>query len=443
MTSNEEFQLLDRLFDRLFPLLRSITGEGIEQSLKLFAEHMPLTISGTPSGTEVFDWIVPEQWNCRSARLIGPDGRVVCDMADSNLHVLNYSEPVDRQLTLQELQAHLHSLPDQPDAVPYVTSYYRRTWGFCLSHLQRQSLPDGLYRAQIDADFSAGRVPMADTLLEGRTNREILLSSYLCHPSLANNELSGPLVLLGLYQRIARWPQRRHSFRFAMNPETIGSLCYLKRYGDHLKTHVDAGLVLTCLGGPGELSFKASRREASLVNRLATLWNKRGRPLGLRPFTPVNGSDERQYCSPGFDLPVGQIARSIYGNYDGYHNSLDSKSFMTIGALIDSIDKIEVFLREIDNAGPWYNLVQHGEPQLGRRGLYPTTNSAQTWKTSSDDVFDGRVILDRILYLLNYSDGMHDLIDIADRCDCMVSDLLNIVERLNLAGLITDQGTTK
>jgi aminopeptidase-like protein len=179
-----------------------------------------------------------------------------------------------------------------------------------------------------------------------------------------------------------------------------------------------------------------------MVNRLATHLNRRGSPLGLRPFTPVSGSDERQFCSPGFDLPIGQMARSVHGDYDGYHNSLDSKSFMTIEALIDSIDKIEVFLYEVDNAGLWHNLAPYGEPQLGRRGLYPAINSAQTWNISSDDVFDGRVILDQILYLLNYSDGRHDLIDIAERYDCSVSDLIIIVQRLMAAGLVTDQQAT-
>lgn len=437
MDDGREFDLLDRLFDQLFPLLRSITGPGIERSLAIMGEHMPLEIIGVPSGTQVFDWVAPPEWTCRSARLTAPDGTVVCDLDASTLHVLNYSEAVDRRLPLLELQDHLHSLPHLPEAVPYVTSYYKRTWGFCLSERQRSSLQsDGLYHAKIDADFRDGRVPVAHTILKGQSTREILLSSYLCHPSLANNELSGPLVLLGLYRRIRNWPERQHRFRFVLNPETIGSLCYLHLHGEHLKRHLDAGLVLTCLGGPAELSYKASRRRNTTVDRLAQHWNARGEPLRLRAFTPSGGSDERQYCSPGFNLPVGQMARDVYGEYPGYHNSLDTKAFMTVEALVDSIDRIEDFLKELDQGGPWFNLQPCGEPQLGRRGLYPTLNSASTWKTSSDEVFDGRAVLERILYTLNYSDGLHDLVAVADLAGCSTAELLPIVKRLREAGLL-------
>lgn len=435
MRISADYALLDGLYDRLFPLLRSITGPGIEESLQIFSEHMPLEIFGVPSATQVFDWQTPPQWNCRTARLTGPDGEVVCDMAVNNLHVVNYSEGVDQVLSLAELQKHLHSLPSLPDAVPYVTSYYNRTWGFCLSDTMRKGLKDGLYHAHIDADFSQGRVPLAHTFLDGDSDREILLSSYLCHPSMANNELSGPLVLLGLYNRIKAWPRRRHRFRFVLNPETIGSLCYLHLHGDELRDKMDAGLVLTCLGGPGEISYKTTRRETARVDRLAGQWNAGGR-LGIRPFTPTGGSDERQYCSPGFNLPVGQFARATYGDYDGYHNSLDTKSFMTIDALVRSIDTIEAFLLELDGCGPWTNLAPYGEPQLGRRGLYPNINSAATWGASSDEVFDGRLILQRLLTVLNYSDGTYDLIDISEKCGCSVRDLLPIVKRLEEGGLL-------
>lgn len=436
MRISSDHALLDQLYDELYPLLRSITGEGIEESLRIFARHMPLDIFGVASGAQIFDWEVPPQWNCRSARLTGPDGKAICDLSTSNLHIVNYSEGVSRDLTLEELQPYLHSLPHLPDAVPYVTSYYNRTWGFCLSHNQRQALKPGVYHAHIDADFSQGRVPLAHTFLEGDSEREILLSSYLCHPSLANNELSGPLVLLGLYNRIKAWPRRRHRFRFVLNPETIGSLCYLHLHGGELRETMDAGLVLTCLGGPGSLTYKASRRETALADRLAHHWAVSGNALRLRPFTPTSGSDERQYCSPGFNLPVGQFARCAYGDYDGYHNSLDCKDFMTIDALVRSIDEIEAYLKALDMAGPWRNLAPFGEPQLGRRGLYPNINSAATWAASSDDVFDGRVILERILTVLNYSDGDHDLVAIADRCGCSVRDLLPVVRWLEEGGLL-------
>ena len=258
--------------------------------------------------------------------------------------------------------------------------------------------------------------------------------------STLTSALSGPLVLLGLYRRINLWPARQHRFRFVLNPETIGSLCYLSRYGEHLRSHLDAGLVLTCVGGPDRLSYKASRRETAPIDRLARHWNRRGEALDLRPFAPASGSDERQYCSPGFNLPVGQIARSVYGEYAGYHNSLDTKAFMTIEALIDSIDQIEAFVKELDQVGPWRNLSPCGEPQLGRRGLYPNVNSADTWKASSDDTFDGRVVLERILNVLNYSDGATDLIEIADKFSCSVRDLVAVARRLEVADLLALNG---
>jgi aminopeptidase-like protein len=443
MTESAEFKLLDELFDRLFPLFRSITGEGIEQSIKIMAEHMPLEVFGVESGTKVFDWVAPPQWVCSSARLTGPDGGVICDVRDSNLHVVNYSEGVDKTLSLSELQQHLHSLPDLPAAVPYVTSYYKRTWGFCLSHVTRQSLKEGTYHARIDAKFSPGRVPLAHAILDGESEREIFLSSYLCHPSLANNELSGPLVLLGLYKRLSQWPKRRHRFRFILNPETIGSLCYLYLHGEHLRSHLDAGLILTCVGGPGELSLMVSRQGNSLVDRLAGHWQARGEQLSLRPFDPADGSDERQYCSPGFNLPVGQMARSVYGKYDGYHNSMDTKEFMTIEALVRSIDRLEAFLKELDSAGPWRNLSPFGEPQLGKYGLYPSVNSADTWKASSDELFDGRFFLERVLNILSYSDGGTDLIDISEKCRCSVRDLIPVAHRLEAAGLLAQGALRK
>ena len=440
MTQSQEHTLLNEVFDELFPLLRSISGPGIEQSYEIIGKHMPLEVFGVPSDTQVFDWVTPPEWHCRSATLTGPDGDVVCDLNVSNLHVVNYSESVDRALSLEDLQAHLHSLPALPNAIPYVTSYYNRTWGFCLTQQQREGLKEGTYHAKIDADFRPGRIPLAHSILSGKSDREIVLSSYLCHPSLANNELSGPLVLLGLYLRIAQWPERQHSFRFVLNPETIGSLCYLHLHGEHLMQKMDAGLVLTCLGGPGRISYKTTRRENSIVDRLAGHWADRGEPIDVRRFTPAGGSDERQYCSPGFNLPMGQFARAIYGDYDGYHNSLDTKEFMTIDALVDSIDQLEDFVRELDQAGAWKNLAPFGEPQLGKRGLYPNINSASTWQTSSDEVFDGRVVLERILSVLNYSDGSNDLVEISRKCGCSVSELLPVVSRLQGEGILEFKG---
>jgi len=435
---DEERALLDRLFDRLWPLLRSITGPGIEQSFAMVGEHIPLIVEKVPSGTQVFDWIVPDEWHCRSARLTGPDGAVVCDMATSNLHVVNYSAPVDQELMLSDLQGHLHSLPTLPDAIPYVTSYYNRTWGFCLSDKVRRDLPEGRYHARIDSEFVKGGVPFAEAVLKGETEREILLSSYLCHPSVANNELSGPLALVGLYRRIATWPRRRYTYRFVLNPETIGSLCYLSRRAALLRQAMVAGLILTCVGGSAAtLSYKLSRREDSLLDRLVAHRARHDANLAkVRPFSAISGSDERQYCSPGFNLPVGQMARSIYGEYPGYHNSLDDKAFMGIDTVVGSINEIEAILADLEIAGWFINLAPHGEPQLGRRGLYPNMNSPATRGHSADEVIDGRIFLERLLTVLSYSDGKRDMIWTADRLGCPVGALRPVIERLEASGLL-------
>lgn len=305
--------LLDTLFTRLFPILRSITGPGIEESMAVIGEYMPLDVCKVATGESVFDWEVPPEWICRAARLTGPDGTVVADLAWSNLHVVNFAEAVDARMTLGDLQPHLFSLPDTPDAIPYVTSYYKRSWGFCLTDHVRRTLSPGVYHAYIDAGFRHGGVPLAQAVLPGDTEDEVLISSYLCHPSLANNELSGPLTLLGLYLRLQAWPRRRLTYRFVLNPETIGSLCYLHLHHRKLRERMIAGLVLTCTGGPVQrLSYKESRRGCGLLDRLVRhLAANAPEHWAVRPFTPCSGSDERQYCSPGFDLPVGQLARTV------------------------------------------------------------------------------------------------------------------------------------
>ena len=437
------YNLLDTTFDRLFPVFRSITGKGIEESMRIIGEHIPFSYHYVPTATKVFDWTVPAQWECTSAVLTGPEGAVIADISDSNLHVVNYSSPVDADLTLEELAPHLYSLPGLPTAIPYVTSYYERSWGFCIPHHIRESLKPGLYHAKINSTFSDGNIMIADTVLPGDCKEEILLTSYMCHPSLANNELSGPLVLLGLYLRLCKWSRRRYSYRFVLHPETIGSLCYLHLKGKHLLDNVVSGMVLTCLGGPsGRLSYKKSRQENAPIDRLALLW-KDGQKIDIHEFTPCSGSDERQYCSPGFDLPIGQMARTVYAAYDGYHNSLDNKEFMKIDSLVDSVDMLENFLLELDNSGVFLNLSPYGEPQLGKRGLYPNINSASIWKNSDHGDLASGALLYRILMVLNYSDSCRDMIDIARKCSCSVSQLKDVVDVLEKKELLRFCGSRK
>ena len=441
----DESRFLNDCFDDLFPILRSITGPGIDESLAYFGEHMPLEIAKVPSGEQIFDWTVPDEWHCRRGQLWGPDGELVCDTDVSNLHVVNYSEGIDTSLTLDELQPHLHSIPSLPTAVPYVTSYYKRTWGFCLSDAARSALLPGKYIAKIDAEFvPTGGVPFATCTLAGESDREILLTSYLCHPSLANNELSGPLVLLSLYRRLAMWPRRRFTYRFLLNPETIGALCFLSRYADHLRVKLEAGLVLTCVGGPSStLRYKASRMGTSrfdrVVNRISR--NVEPNPLGARfeAFTPLGGSDERQYCSPGFNLPVGQIARTPYGEYPGYHNSLDTKEWMGIERLSESAEAIEELLAVAEISGYPTNLSPFGEPQLSKRDLYPSMSAVHTGPQSADGI-DGRTQLDRILIMLSMADGETPMEAIADKCGCSIRDLRSTLERLEAEDLVEIDG---
>ena len=433
----KELELLNSLFDELFPIMRSITGPGIEKSIDIFKRYMPLEITKIPTGTQVFDWTVPPEWHFKEAILIAPNGDVVCDAKKNNLHVVNYSEAIDKELSLKELQSHLHSIPELPEAIPYVTSYYKKNWGFCISHNQRKKLKDGTYKVIIKTKFVDGGVPFAQCKLEGESEKEILLTSYLCHPSLANNELSGPLALLALYNRIKRWEKRRFTYRFLLNPETIGSLCFLYKHGKELKKNLKSGLILTCVGGPSnQLRYKSSRQKDSLINKTMN-YDKLNvaLPIEIIPFSPLGGSDERQYCSAGFNLPMGQISRTTYGNYDGYHNSLDDKDFMNIKSLIESTKTIEQILKYVEVCGNPVNLSPFGEPQLGRRGLYPNMNSNITRKNSADEIMDSRTQLNRILYILNMSDGDTSLIDIAKKADCSVDDLMptiNTLEEINL-----------
>lgn len=436
-----EVELLDSLAKELFPLLRSITGPGLEASIDIFRRHMPLEIEKVPSGTHVFDWKVPREWHLKSARLTGPNGETIADVHDSNLHIVSYSAPVDRKLSLDELQHHLHSLPNLPNAIPYVTSYYNESWGFCIADEVRRRLKSGTYHAFIESEFVDGGVPFAHCVLDGETTQEILLSSYLCHPSLGNNELSGPLALLGLFRRISAWSRRRYTYRFLINPETIGALCFLSRYAKHLHAKMVGGLVLTCLGGPTKsLSYKQSRRSDGLIDQVFSALKEHGGAHGplieIRPFDPTSGSDERQYCSPGFNLPVGQIARTVYGQYPGYHNSLDDLAFMDVESVCRSVDGIEEILKNVEIGGRFVNQKPFGEPQLGRRGLYPSINSSHTWVCSTDHLADNRTVLNRILTILNYTDGHHDMIEIAQICDCPLLHLAPAVEVLEENGLL-------
>lgn len=435
---------IEKLFDELFLLARSITGIGYRQSLEILSRYIPFEIGRALSGTKVFDWLVPPEWVIEDAYLIDPDGKKILDFKECNLHVVNYSQPIDCTMELNELNKNLHSIPEHPDWIPYVTSYYKKTWGFCLPDKVRKDLKPGKYQAVIKSSFIDGAVEYgykylrADKANEGvQTDRKvILISSYLCHPSLANNELSGPIMLAALYERIAAWKERRFDYLFVINPETIGSICFLHHHGLELGKSMQAGLVLTCVGGPNEkLSYKKSRDGQSTLDRLFCQLSDEGE-VDIREFDPSEGSDERQYCAAGFNLPVGQIARTTYGAYPEYHTSADNKEFVALDRFVSTAAKIENYLKIHEYMQPLKRVESYCEIQLGKRGLYPNINSPQNWDASSDFLVDHREQLKAIMYMLSYADGKNDLVDIAKLTKIKMKNLREYAEILFNADLL-------
>ena len=434
---------IENLFDELFHLPRSITGAGYRQSVKILSKYIPFEIGKALSGTKVFDWTVPPEWVIEDAYLIDPDGNKILDFKKNNLVVLNYSEPIDKVMELDELNKNLHSMPDKPDWIPYVSSYYKRTWGFCLTDRQRQDLKPGKYHAVIKSSFIDGAVEYGLKYLRGNTangegasRKLILISSYLCHPSLANNELSGPIVLAALYERIAKWNNRRFDYLFVINPETIGSICFLHQHGIEIAKLMQAGLVLTCVGGPNKkLSYLKSRRGDSTLDKLFLQLEEEGE-VEIREFDPSDGSDERQYCSSGFNLPVGQVAKTTYGKYPEYHTSADNKEFVELDKFLSTTEKIEGILKMHEYLQPLERKEPYCEIQLGKRGLYPNINSPQTWEIGSESLADNREQIKAIMYMLSYADGKHDLVDIAKLTKIKMKDLCRYLEMLYNAAIL-------
>jgi aminopeptidase-like protein len=418
---------LHALVERLFPIPRSLTGPGYRETLAILEEVAgPMERHRFATGERVFDWEIPNEWTIRGAWIKGPDGRTVVDFRDSTLHVVSYSEPVRARLSRAELEPHLHSIPEQPDAIPYVTSYYRRTWGFCLPHRLREPLPDGEYEVCIDADLAPGHVEIGEVTIPGQSEEEVLFSTYCCHPSLANNELSGPVVAAHLARLVAARPARRYTYRFLFLPETIGSISYLSRFGDRLRRHLAAGWVVTCCGDPGDFTYKRSRRGDSLADRVAEhVLRFAGKPHRVVDFFP-SGSDERQFCSPGFDLPVGSLMRSMYGTFPEYHTSLDDLDFVTPEALGETLELYELLVETFEANERLVTTLPFCEPQLGARGLYPTLGGAKEREQSVDDM----------MWLLNLCDGEADLLAAAERAQRPLWALRPTADRLVGHGLL-------
>ena len=395
--------------------MRSITGAGYRESLSIMSEFIPFEIEKFPSGQKVFDWTVPPEWEINDAYLFDPDGNKILDMHDNNLCVIGYSTPIDATLSLSELQKNLFSIPEKPDSIPFVFSYYKENWGLCLSHNQRKNLKDGNYKVKIDSHFKDGFVELGISKLtstEKLSKGTVVVSTYLCHPSLANNELSGPLVMLGLYEKIKNWKKRYHDYVFLVNPETIGAICYLSKYGDELIENMSHGVVLTCLGGhKKKLSYKLSRAGNSKLDSICKLLENVGE-INVRKFD-IGGSDERQFCSPGFNLPMGQFARTVYDDYDAYHTSNDDKKFVELENFPSTVRSLEKILYYADLNQTFQREMPFCELQLGKRNLYPNINSEQTRKSSADEVEDKQTQLQAILNILANADGHTTPADIA------------------------------
>ena len=419
-------QFMHDLARRLWPLNRSLTGDGVRQTLAIIGEHLPgLETFEVPTGEQVFDWVVPNEWNLKDAYVIAPNGEKIIDLADSNVHVVSYSEPVDLDLELDELQPHLHSDPELPDAIPYVTSYYNTTWGFCLTQQQRDTLEPGTYRAVIDATLEPGSLTYAQWILPGQSEQEVFISTYVCHPSLANNELSGPMVAVALAKWLIEQPNRKFTYRFAFIPESIGSITYLSRNLDHLKEKVVAGFNLTCIGDEGDYSYMQSRLAGSPIDRIAKrVVMKTPQP---KIYTYVDrGSDERNYCAPGIDLPLISLMRTKYGSYREYHTSLDNLDFVTPAGLQGGFDLVKDCISEFENS-TYYQTTVLGEPQLGKRGLYHTMHA--------------RTVADEVLmrtHVLAYADGSHSVQDMADLFERPRSEIEILVAELLEHGLLVE-----
>ena len=412
------------LVQRLYPICRSITGEGNRQTLSILAERHDIPIHEVASGTPVLDWVVPPEWNIREAWIKDPEGVRIVDFKEHNLHVVGYSLPVRQVLPLAALMPHLHSLPEHPDWVPYRTSYYKETWGFCVSDRLRNSLPAGDYEVYIDADLKPGHLTYGEVVLPGATEEEFLVSTHICHPSLANDNLSGMAVAEQLI-RLLRGINRRYTYRFLFIPGTIGSITWLALNAEAV-SRIRHGLVLSCLGDPGCPHYKRSRRGSAVIDQAVShVLRHHAAGHAIQDFVPY-GYDERQYGSPGFDLPVGLLTRSPHGSFPEYHTSADSPALLRPEALADSLRLLLEIIQVVEGNAIYRNTSPMGEPQLGRRGLYDTLGGANERQEAQM----------ALLWVLNQSDGQHSLLDIATRAALPWQRVQQAAIRLLACGLL-------
>ena len=408
------------LAQKLWKINRSITGEGVRQTLAELKDIIPsLKVHSVPSGASVFDWTIPKEWKVREAYIIAPNGEKLCQFSENNLHLLGYSTPFKGQISFAELKEHLYTLPEQPNAIPYITSYYKERWGFCLTHEQLESLVDGEYEVFIDSELFDGELNYGELLIKGESEDEIFLSTYICHPSMANNELSGPTVVTYLAKWLAENETPRYSYRVIFIPETIGSITYLSLNYELMKERVIAGFNVTCVGDDRAYSYVPSRDGDTLSDQIALHVLKWIDPSFVKYTWFDRGSDERQYCAPGIDLPIASIIRTKYGKYPEYHTSLDDlETVVTPKGLDGGYWAIRRAIEALER-NKSYSVSVLGEPQMGKRGLYPTLST----KTSHEQV---RLMMD----FISLCDGKTSLLKIADRLNVPIWNLYEFCDKL-------------
>ncbi len=417
-----------QLIERLYPICRSITGDGVRETLAIISERVELSIEEVPSSTPVLDWTVPDEWNIRDAYIADGSGNRIVDFRRSNLHVVSYSEPVHRRMTLAELRPHLHSLPEQPTRIPYRTSYYDRSWGFCLPDEQLRSLPEGEYEVYIDSSLEPGSLTYGEVLVPGRTAGEVLISAHVCHPSLCDDNLSGIAVATELAARLLAGPEPMHSFRFLFAPGTIGAIAWLARNRARVGSIV-AGLTLTCLGDGHPFTYKRTEHGATLVDRAAAhVLGHAGVDHSLIDFFPY-GYDERQFNSPGFRAPVGSLMRGRHGRFPEYHTSGDDLDFVSDDRLLESLAILSRLLGVVDRDRTLRSTEPFGEPQLGVRGLYRALGGTE--------IPDAQLAM---LWVLNQADGERSLLDIAVRSGLPFESIAETAALLERHGLLSEPG---
>ena len=419
-------QKIYHLAKELWPLNRSITGEGLRTTLNIINQHIPnLKTHSVKTGTKVFDWTVPEEWLVREAYIVDPNGKKICDFSKNNLHLLGYSEPFSGILTLKELKEHLYTLPDQPNAIPYVTSYYKKRWGFCLSQNELNSLESGNYKIKIDSELFDGQLNYGELILPGKSKEEVLLSTYICHPSMANNEISGIAVLTYLTKWLQELEERKYTYRIIFIPETIGSITYLSKNYKVMKKNIIAGFNVTCVGDNRAYSYLPSRNGSTLSDDVSKHVLKWIDPKYVKYSWLNRGSDERQYCAPGIDLPIASIMRTKYEEYPEYHTSLDNLTDVVSPEGLDGGYWAIKKALELIERNKKYNTSILGEPQMGKRGLYPNLSI----KLNNYNV---KLMMD----FISFCDGKTSLIEIAERLNVPTWDLYELVEKLELEKLI-------